>query len=181
MTERRFHYLSTRGQAGRRSFEDVLLAGLAEDGGLFVPESWPSFSADELRAMRGLDYPALAARLLAGFTTGCFTEEQLLRLARQAYTPFDHAATAPLRHLAGDGWLLELFHGPTLAFKDVAMQLLGRLFDDVLAKRRARHHRRRHVGRYRLRRDRGLAGKREASRSSSCTRRAACPKCSAGR
>ena len=129
------HYLSTRGQAGRRSFEDVLLAGLAEDGGLFVPESWPSFSAQELRAMRGLDYPALAARLLAGFTTGCFTEEQLLRLARQAYTPFDHAATAPLRHLAGDGWLLELFHGPTLAFKDFAMQLLAAMFDDVLDRR----------------------------------------------
>lgn len=128
-------YHSTRGQAGRRSFEDVLLAGLAEDGGLFVPESWPSFAADELRAMRGLDYPALAARLLAGFTTGCFTEEQLLRLARQAYTPFDHAATAPLRQLAGDNWLLELFHGPTLAFKDFAMQLLAAMFDDVLDRR----------------------------------------------
>ena len=93
------HYVSTRGQAGRRSFEDVLLAGLAEDGGLFVPESWPAFSAAELRRLRGLDYPALAARLLAPFTGGCFDEADLLRLARRAYADFDHPATAPLRHL----------------------------------------------------------------------------------
>lgn len=129
------HYVSTRGQAGRRSFEDVLLAGLAEDGGLFVPETWPAFSAAELRAMRGLDYPALAARILAPFTVGCFTEADILRLARRAYDPFDHAATAPLRHLAGDRWLLELFHGPTLAFKDFAMQLLAAMFDEVLERR----------------------------------------------
>ena len=129
------HYVSTRGQAGRRSFEEVLLAGLAEDGGLFVPESWPSFSADELRALRGLDYPSLAARLLAPFTVGCFDEADLLRLARRAYADFDHPATAPLRHLADDAWLLELFHGPTLAFKDFAMQLLAAMFDEVLARR----------------------------------------------
>ena len=128
-------YVSTRGQAGRRSFEEVLLAGLAEDGGLFVPEAWPAFPAEELRAMRGLDYPALAARLLAPFTVGCFGEADLLRLARRAYAPFDHAATAPLRHLGGDDWLLELFHGPTLAFKDFAMQLLAAMFDAVLARR----------------------------------------------
>ena len=129
------HYVSTRGQAGRRSFEDVLLAGLAEDGGLFVPESWRAFSADELRSMRGLDYPSLAARLLAPFTVGCFDEADLLQLARRAYAGFDHPATAPLRHLAGDDWLLELFHGPTLAFKDFAMQLLAAMFDEVLARR----------------------------------------------
>ena len=129
------HYVSTRGQAGRRSFEEVLLAGLAEDGGLFVPERWPGFSAAELRAMRGLDYPALAARLLAPFTVGCFSHDDLLRLAQRAYAPFDHAATAPLRHLGGDDWLLELFHGPTLAFKDFAMQLLGAMFDEVLERR----------------------------------------------
>ncbi|MEK0084717.1 threonine synthase [Geminicoccaceae bacterium SYSU G07066] len=128
-------YISTRGQAGRRSFEDVLLAGLAEDGGLFVPEIWPTFGADELRAMRGLDYPSLAARLLAPFTEGCFGHDELLGLARKAYASFDHAATAPLRHLAGDDWLLELFHGPTLAFKDFAMQLLAVMFDEVLSRR----------------------------------------------
>ncbi len=129
------YYVSTRGQAGRRSFEEVLLAGLAEDGGLFVPETWPSFSGAELRELRGLDYPALAARLLAPFTEGCFDEADLLRLARRAYAGFDHPATAPLRHLAGDDWLLELFHGPTLAFKDFAMQLLAAMFDEVLARR----------------------------------------------
>jgi threonine synthase len=128
-------YISTRGQAGRRSFEDVLLAGLAEDGGLFVPETWPTFGAAELRAMRGLDYPGLAARLLAPFTEGCFGHDELQDLAHKAYAPFDHAATAPLRHLRGDDWLLELFHGPTLAFKDFAMQLLAVMFDEVLARR----------------------------------------------
>ena len=128
-------YVSTRGQAGRRSFEEVLLAGLAEDGGLFVPEAWPGFSAAELRAMRALDYPALAARVLAPFAEGCFGHDDLLALARKAYAPFDHAATAPLRHLEGDSWLLELFHGPTLAFKDFAMQLLAGMFDAVLARR----------------------------------------------
>jgi threonine synthase len=128
-------YLSTRGGAGRRSFEEVLLAGLAEDGGLFIPEAWPKFSAAELRALRGLDYPSLAARLLAPFTAGCFDEADLLRLARGAYSGFEHAAIAPLRHLAADDWLLELFHGPTLAFKDFAMQLLAAMFDEVLDRR----------------------------------------------
>ena len=132
------HYVSTRGQAGRRSFEDVLLAGLAEDGGLFVPETWPRFTAEELRACRQLDYPALAARLLAPFTAGCFDEADLRRLAGRAYAEFDHPATAPLRHLARDAWLLELFHGPTLAFKDFAMQLLAAMFDEVLGRRGAR-------------------------------------------
>ena len=132
------HYVSTRGQAGRRSFEEVLLAGLAEDGGLFVPERWPSWPAEELRALRGLEYPELAARLLAPFTAGCFTEAGLLRLAGRAYAGFGHAATAPLRHFARDSWLLELFHGPTLAFKDFAMQLLAAMFDEVLARREER-------------------------------------------
>lgn len=129
------HYVSTRGQAGRRSFEEVLLAGLAEDGGLFVPEAWPSFTAAGLAAMRGLDYPALAARLLAPFTEGCFGHDDLLRLATRAYAGFGHTATAPLRHLGADDWLLELFHGPTLAFKDFAMQLLAAMFDEVLERR----------------------------------------------
>ena len=132
--------------------------------------------------MRGLDYPALAARVLAPFTAGCFDEADLLRLARRAYAEFDHAATAPLRHLAGDDWLLELFHGPTLAFKDFAMQLLAAMFDEVLARRGAAgDHRRRHLGRHRgggrprLRRQ----GARSASRC--CTRRAGSRRCSGGR
>ena len=129
------HYVSTRGQAGRRSFEEVLLAGLAEDGGLFVPESWPAFALEDLRRWRKLDYPALTARMLAPFTAGCFDEDDLLRLATRAYAGFDHPAIAPLRQLGRDNWLLELFHGPTLAFKDFAMQLLAAMFDEVLRRR----------------------------------------------
>src|SRR5262245_47725732 len=129
------HYVSTRGQAGRRSFEEVLLAGMAEDGGLFVPESWPAFASEKLRCWRELDYPALTARILAPFTAGCFDGDGLLRLATRAYAGFDHPAVAPLRQLGGDNWLLELFHGPTLAFKDFAMQLLAAMFDEVLHRR----------------------------------------------
>jgi threonine synthase len=128
-------YVSTRGQAGERSFEDVLLAGLAEDGGLFVPAGWPSFGRRELEAMRGLAYPELAARLLAPFTEGCFDEQALRELAHRAYAAFTHRAVAPLRQLDANDWLLELFHGPTLAFKDFAMQLLAAMFDAVLARR----------------------------------------------
>jgi threonine synthase len=128
-------YVSTRGEAASRDFEGVLLAGLAEDGGLFVPEAWPCFSPGELRGLRGLDYPSLAARILAPFTAGCFSEAELVELARPVYAGFDHAATAPLRQLGTDDWLLELFHGPTLAFKDFAMQLLAAMFDAVLARR----------------------------------------------
>ena len=129
------HYVSTRGQAGRRSFEEVLLAGLAEDGGLFVPESWPALAIEDLSRWRKLDYPALTACMLAPFTAGCFDEDDLLRLATRAYAGFDHPAIAPLRQLGRDNWLLELFHGPTLAFKDFAMQLLAAMFDEVLRRR----------------------------------------------
>jgi threonine synthase len=125
-------YVSTRGGAGERSFEEVLLGGLAEDGGLFVPAAWPAIDLAELV---GLDYPETVARLLAPFTAGCFDQTELLAMARAAYGEFRHAATAPLVQLGHDEWLLELFHGPTLAFKDFAMQLLGRMFEAVLARR----------------------------------------------
>ncbi len=125
-------YVSTRGGAGQRSFEEVLLRGLAEDGGLFVPGDWP---AVDMAGLRGLDYPETAAQLLAPFTAGCFEAAELLAMARAAYADFRHAATAPLVQLGHDEWLLELFHGPTLAFKDFAMQLLGRMFETVLARR----------------------------------------------
>jgi len=128
-------YQSTRGSAEPRGFEGVLLAGLAEDGGLFVPATWPAFTAGELRAMRALDYPALAARVLAPFTEGCLEAAGLEAMARRAYGRFSHAATAPLVQIGPDDWLLELFHGPTLAFKDLAMQLLAAMFDAVLARR----------------------------------------------
>ncbi len=125
-------YTSTRGGLHGRSFEDVLLGGLAPDGGLYVPETWP---APDLEDLAGLDYPTTLARLLAPFTTGCFDEEELLALAREACADFRHPATAPLVQLDHDEWLLELFHGPTFAFKDFAMQLLGRMFEAVLKRR----------------------------------------------
>ncbi len=125
-------YVSTRGQAQSLDFAGVLLAGLAEDGGLFVPESWPEFSAADWRALRGLPYPELAARVMAPFTAGAIDHETLLGLTREAYAGFGHPATAPLVQLDRELFALELFHGPTLAFKDMAMQLLGRLFDHVL-------------------------------------------------
>ncbi|WP_137125764.1 threonine synthase [Roseomonas sp. HF4] len=125
-------YVSTRGQAAPRDFEAVLLAGLAEDGGLFVPESWPELSPAEWRAMRGLPYPEIAARILALFGAGGMPLEAM---CRDAYAGFGHPAVVPLVQLDHRSFALELFHGPTLAFKDMALQLLGRMFDHVLDKR----------------------------------------------
>ncbi len=128
-------YLSTRGQAAPRDFEGVLLAGLAEDGGLFLPESWPTLSPAEWRGLRGLPYHQLAARLLTPFVGDCLTPAELSAMTAAAYAGFGHPAVAPLVQLEERTFALELFHGPTLAFKDMAMQLLGRLFDHVLTKR----------------------------------------------
>jgi threonine synthase len=131
-------YLSTR-DTGRtpatHSFEDVLLAGLAEDGGLFVPERLPVFDEPTLRALSGLPYGELAARVMALFAGDSFDIPELSRLCEAAYGQFRHAAVAPLVQLDERLWLLELFHGPTFAFKDLALQLVGRLFDAVLARR----------------------------------------------
>src|SRR4051794_14500354 len=126
-------YLSTRGQAPVRDFAGVLLAGLAEDGGLYVPEAWPHLAPADLRAMRGLPYAEVAARVMHPFVGDTLPHEALLELCRLAYAGFGHPAIVPLVQLETDLWALELFHGPTLAFKDVAMQLLGPLFDRVLA------------------------------------------------
>jgi threonine synthase len=131
-------YISTRGQAPARDFAGVLLAGLAEDGGLFMPESWPHLSPADLRAMRGLPYPDLAARVLHPFVGDTLPFAELLSLCRDAYAGFGHPAVAPLVQLETGLWAQELFHGPTLAFKDLAMQLLGRLFDRVLRDQRQR-------------------------------------------
>ncbi|RAI60870.1 threonine synthase [Roseicella frigidaeris] len=128
-------YLSTRGQAAPRDFEGVLLAGLAEDGGLFLPATWPVLSPAEWRALRGLPYPELAARLMQPFIGEALTPATLLGLTEAAYAGFGSPAVAPLVQLDHRSFILELFHGPTLAFKDMAMQLLGRLFDQVLARR----------------------------------------------
>jgi threonine synthase len=128
-------YISTRGRAPARGFADVLLSGLAEDGGLFVPEFWPKIPAQEWRAMRGLPYPDLAARIMQLFTGPDIPFETLRVLCREAYAGFGHPAVAPLAQLETTLWVQELFHGPTLAFKDMAMQVLGRLFDHVLRER----------------------------------------------
>ena len=131
-------YISTRGQAPARDFSGVLLAGLAEDGGLFMPETWPHLAAADWRAMRGLSYADLAARVMAPFTAGAIPFETLTRICRAAYAGFGHPAIAPLVQLETHLYAQELFHGPTLAFKDMAMQVLGRLFEHVLAERDAR-------------------------------------------
>ncbi|HEV2100060.1 MAG TPA: threonine synthase [Stellaceae bacterium] len=133
------HYLSTRDSRPRPrmfSFEDVLLAGLAEDGGLYVPEQLPALSAAAMRGYAGLPYAELAARILAMFAGDAFSLAELRPIAEQAYRGFRHAAVAPLVQLDQRLWLLELFHGPTLAFKDLALQLVGLLFDAALARRR---------------------------------------------
>ncbi|WP_130730055.1 threonine synthase [Komagataeibacter xylinus] len=128
-------YISTRGQAPVRDFSSVLLAGLAEDGGLYLPESWPELSVDDWRGLRGLPYPELAARIIAPFAEGSIMHDVLLKLCREAYSRFDHPAIVPLTQVEDGLFVQELFHGPTLAFKDMAMQLLGRLFDHVLTER----------------------------------------------
>jgi threonine synthase len=127
-------YISTRGTAPVLGFEETLLTGLARDGGLYVPESWPTFTSDEVRALARLPYSELAARVMLPFMGGAIAPDEFRRLAADAYAGFDHAAVTPLVQLDHDLWLMELFHGPTLAFKDVALQLLGRLFDYFLSR-----------------------------------------------
>ncbi|OYV48274.1 MAG: threonine synthase [Acidocella sp. 20-58-15] len=128
-------YVSTRGQAPELDFSGVLLAGLAEDGGLYMPAQWPVFSKEELRALRGLPYAELAARVIAPFVGDCIPFAELQKMCRRAYAGFGHAATVPLVQLGTSIFALELFHGPTLAFKDLALQLAGHLFEYVLAQK----------------------------------------------
>ena len=127
-------YVSTRGSAPTLDFAGVTLAGLANDGGLYVPAEWPRFSRDEIASMRGLPYAELAARVMQPFVGDCLTPESLRGLTAKAYGRFAHAAVTPLTQLDERQWLLELFHGPTLAFKDMALQMLGLLFEEFLAR-----------------------------------------------
>ena len=121
-------YVSTRGEAPSVSFDELLLAGLAPDGGLYVPDEWPSLGEKGIRDLAGLPYADVVRRVTAPYVGDAIPPEDLERMISEAYTRFDDAAVAPLRQLSADRWLLELFHGPTLAFKDYALQLLGRLF-----------------------------------------------------
>ena len=126
-------YISTRGSAPVLDFEAATLAGLASDGGLYLPEAWPTMTRDEIAALAGLSYVDTAVAVMAPFVGDAMTRDELKALCEQAYGRFSHAAVVPLVQLAHDQWLLELFHGPTLAFKDVALQLLGLFFERFLA------------------------------------------------
>lgn len=131
-------YVSTRGSAPTLGFEDVTLAGLANDGGLYVPESWPSFARADIAAMAGLSYVETAVAVMKPFVAGSLSEDELRELCTAAYGRFNHKAVTPLVQLDHRNWMLELFHGPTLAFKDVALQLLGLLFEKFLSRREGR-------------------------------------------
>ncbi|HEX7848525.1 MAG TPA: threonine synthase [Sphingomonas sp.] len=126
------HYVSTRGAAPALGFREVTLAGLANDGGLYLPEAWPALSRDEIAGLAGLSYVETAVRVMAPFVGDALSEDELRDLCTRAYGRFSHDAVTPLVQLDHQHWLLELFHGPTLAFKDVALQLLGLLFERFL-------------------------------------------------
>jgi threonine synthase len=131
-------YVSTRGEAPSLSFCDALLAGLARDGGLYVPKEWPSFSKKQIRELRGKSYQEIAFTVLSRFVDGEIPDDKFRAMIDEAYATFRHPAIAPLVQTGPNAFIMELFHGSTLAFKDVAMQLLGRLMDYVLAERNQR-------------------------------------------
>src|SRR5437763_1882266 len=131
-------YISTRGEAPALGFCDVMLTGLARDGGLYVPEVWPQLSAEAIAGFFGRPYWEVAVDVIRPFTAGEIADADLGRMANEAYATFRHPAVVPLDQIGPNQFVLELFHGPTLAFKDVAMQLISRLMDHVLAKRNQR-------------------------------------------
>ena len=125
-------YISTRGRCSPQNFEQVLLTGLAPDGGLFVPKTLPTVSVEQIRAMASLSYADLALDLVTPFVDGEIPTSDLKTIIDQSYEAFDHPEVAPITQLSEREYLLELYHGPTLAFKDFALQVLGRLLDYVL-------------------------------------------------
>lgn len=128
------HYISTRGQAPVLTFGEAMMTGLARDGGLYVPETVPQFSTEEIAALAGLPYEEIAFRVMRPFMGDTFSDDEFRRLIGNAYAGFGHAARAPLVQIGPNHFLLELFHGPTLAFKDFAMQLIGQMMQAALAK-----------------------------------------------
>lgn len=128
-------YISTRGDAPALSFEDVVLTGLAPDGGLYVPENLPKFSQEEIASWAGLSYQELAFKVIAPFVAGEVPDAELKKIIDDSYSTFRHDAIAPLVQTGHNEWILELFQGPTLAFKDFALQFLGNLLDYILKKR----------------------------------------------
>ena len=131
-------YISTRGQAPELTFEDAMLTGLARDGGLYVPETIPQLSTDDIKAMAGKPYEEIAFQIMRPFVGDTFSDDDFKGIIERAYKGFGHAARAPLVQLDHGHYLLELFHGPTLAFKDFAMQLIGQLFQTALSRRNER-------------------------------------------
>jgi threonine synthase len=129
-------YISTRGKCPAQNFEEVLLTGLAPDGGLFIPAQVPQVSREQLRAWKDLSYPELAFEIIRLYVADCMPEEDLRSIINDSYAVFTHPDVAPLKQLGDNEYILELFHGPTLAFKDFALQLLGRLLDYFLARRK---------------------------------------------
>ena len=128
-------YISTRESTATKSFEDVLLTGLAHDGGLYIPENWLPVSTEEIREMASMNYMECAYNIMRGYIEEqCISNENLNSLINDTYAVFDNADVAPLVKLNKNTWLLELFNGPTLAFKDFALQFLGRMFAYILAK-----------------------------------------------
>ena len=128
-------YISTRGQCAAHSFEEVVLTGLAPDGGLFIPETVPPLSVEQILSWKDLSYADLAYEIIRLYTDGAVEDQVLKQMIADSYAGFSHPEVAPLHKLADNEWVLELFHGPTLAFKDFALQLLGRLLDYFLQKR----------------------------------------------
>jgi threonine synthase len=128
-------YVSTRGEAAPLDFVEVKLAGLARDGGHYVPESWPSLDAATIASFAGRPYAEIACEVMRPFIAGTLADAAVARMAQEAYGSFRHPATAPLTQVSPSTFVLELFHGPTLAFKDLAMQLVSRLMDHVLRER----------------------------------------------
>jgi threonine synthase len=128
-------FVSTRGEAPQASFADVLLAGLAPDGGLYMPAAWPHFSSAEIAGFAGKRYQDVAFEILSRFVGDSFTAAELKQDIEAAYAGFERPEIAPLSAMSGNRYLLELFHGPTFAFKDIALQILGRLFARALTRR----------------------------------------------
>ena len=131
-------YISTRGQAPELTFEQAMLTGLARDGGLYVPAFWPQLSSEQIAGFAGQTYEDVAFAVMKPFVGDTFTDAEFKAIIARAYAGFGHAARCPLVQLDANLFLLELFHGPTLAFKDVAMQLIGQMFEAVLKRRGAR-------------------------------------------
>ena len=131
-------YISTRGKAPVLTFKQALLVGLASDGGLYVPLEWPSFSADKIRSFAGMPYTEVAFHVIKAFVGAEIEDAALQGMIKDAYATFHHSAVVPLKQTGANDWVLELFYGPTVAFKDVAMQILARLMDHVLTEQNSR-------------------------------------------